>query len=266
MRLIREYVIPRLGVDIVVFYVILMVVGMVAARVGLSVNVLWAFIANYLILVFAFIINDIEDQEEDAKAHYVPQTWQDNVRLALGFPLKGVYPEGSKRFLNPFGHKLVSPEIGYIYCGIIVLASLIFSYLAGGWATLLCGLTILIVGFLYSIRLVRLKSQPVLDILSHAYLLAGAQVLFFLTLPGAIKDWVSWLLFAILFLASVAGDLRNEVRDFEEDQSAGIRNTSTIIGNSNAVLVSNIMHWFSVVSGVLVVGYIILTASGILAA
>lgn len=258
MRLIRQYIIPRLGVDIVVFYLILMVVGIVAARVNIEINLAWAFIANYLILVFAFIINDIEDWEEDAKASYAPQTWADNVRLSLGFPLKGTYPENSKRFLNPFGHKLVSPTVGYLYCVNIALLSLICSYLVGGTSTVICAATILIVGFLYSSRLVRLKSQPVLDILSHAYLLAGAQILFFLTLPQARLDWVSWLLVAIMFVGSVAGDLRNEIRDLEADRVAGIKNTSMIIGEQNSALLSTVMHWFSVIAGIAVVGYIVI--------
>ncbi|MCA9379431.1 UbiA family prenyltransferase [Candidatus Dojkabacteria bacterium] len=247
MNLIKTYIIPRLFTDIVFFYLLLILLGLVAAGLPFDLNFLLGAVANYLMLIFAFIINDIEDREDDAGAVFIPQTWQDNIRMMLGMHVNGSGVPGAKRFLNPFSHGDLSVTVGYLWCGILALIGFIFSFLAGGYWPLVIATLNIVVGVLYSWQKVRLKSIPILDLLSHAFLLAGAQVVYFLAYPRANHAWLGWALAALVFLNSVSGDLRNEYRDFDEDRQAGIRNTASVIGKRNAYIFGQLLNVISIV-------------------
>lgn len=253
MKLLKTYIIPRLFTDIVFFYLLLVLLGLVAAGLPFDLNFLLGAAANYLMLVFAFVINDIEDREDDAGAVFVPQTRQDNVRMMLGMHAKGSNVPGAKRFLNPFSHGELSVTIGYLWCGILALAALILSILAGGAWVFVIGLLNITIGVLYSWQKVRLKSIPVFDLLSHAFLLAGAEVIYFLAYPNANHAWWGWAIAGLVFLNSVSGDLRNEYRDFDEDQQAGIRNTASVIGKRNAYIFGQVLNIVTIVVIVLLI-------------
>jgi len=186
----------------------LLIVSLLAARPPFNEYVIAGSVANFLAYLFAFLYNDIEDRVEDAQS---PR----------------------KRFKNPFGYGVWPLWYGYAVMAVIIVVSLALSYLGGG--LLLAGIMAsnLAVGLLYSSKPIRLKGLPMMDILSHAYLLAGVTVLYFMYIEGATRDTWTWLLLAGAMLISAAGDARNEYRDYEDDMEAGLKNTARFLGKQN---------------------------------
>jgi 4-hydroxybenzoate polyprenyltransferase len=248
----KEYIFPRLIIDIAFFFLLLCALGIIVARLSFSLPVVIGMIVNYLILVFAFIINDIEDREDDADCTYQPMSTLDNLRLMIGMQPSQSKTPGVKRFRNIFSNDAVLPETGYLVLTIIAFLVIALSFLAGDLAVVLISIAALIVGFCYSWKGIRLKSLPILDLLSHSFLLAGVQVLYFLVYPGAERSIWGILMFLAVFFNSLSGDLRNEYRDFEEDQRHGIKNTSTYLGKNLTYILSNIVNVVSVL-GVVVI-------------
>jgi 4-hydroxybenzoate polyprenyltransferase len=80
---------------------------------------------------------------------------------------------------------------------------------------------------------VRLKARPVVDILSHVLMLSAllflAGYFAYDSAPGAI-----WLVALGAALASAYGQLYNQVRDYDVDRAAGLRNTASLVGEQGA--------------------------------
>lgn len=85
-------------------------------------------------------------------------------------------------------------------------------------------------GFAYSLRPIRLKSRPFLDLIaSGLFLGAPTYILPFLAFgtPLTTKDWI---LAVIFFLVSILAELTQHIRDYESDLKAGLRTTVCVIG------------------------------------
>jgi len=159
--------------------------------------------ANVLAVTSAFMVNDIEDAPDDARD-----------------PARGA--------LNAVTSAAITPRDGWRASAIVgALALALFAW-AGG-AALTVGATTIGLGFLYSWRGVRLKAIPVVDLLAHLLMLS---VLLFLAgyftydrSPGRI-----WLVAVSVGLLSAYGQLYNQLRDFDMDRAAGLRNTASLLG------------------------------------
>ena len=90
--------------------------------------------ANIFAVAFAFVINELEDAEDDGK--------KINITLARNL-------------------------------SIITFIISFLLYLLLGKLTFIFGFSILVLGFLYSWKKVRLKGYPIVDILSHCLMLGG---------------------------------------------------------------------------------------------
>lgn len=182
------------------------VLGLSLASQAAEVNIYRAILlllANFLSFTFAFMINDIEDADDDAKD-----------------------PAKVKR--NPVSAKIISKKHAYLYTFIVGLVSLGI-FIALGSLVFLIGSMTLILGIFYSWKKVRLKAWPVVDILSHALFLGtleflAAALIDFKSPPLLLMVWIGFSLFFI----SLFGDINNELRDFEVDHLAGLKNTSQI--------------------------------------
>ena len=166
---------------------------------------LWLVLAaNWLAVGFAFMINDVEDANDDA-----------------------LNPAKLKR--NPIACRRVSPRQGY-------LASLVVAFLSAaayaflGWQVLVVGLACLAAGFFYSWRGFRIKTMPFLDMLSHCMMLAGCQYLcgYFAFTTRFNQKWLFPFLFVVCL--SLYGELFNELRDFDGDVKAGLKHTAVLLG------------------------------------
>jgi len=161
------------------------------------------FLGNFLATTFAFMINDVEDAEDDARD-----------------------PKKAQR--NPISAGMLTHRQGTIVSWVVALASLALFALLGA-EVLLAGTVLVILGFLYSWRTVRLKGMPFIDMISHGYFLAsGILLTAFLSVSG-FDVAVLPAFFAVFFL-SLAGDMFNEIRDYESDRKANLKNTVSVLG------------------------------------
>jgi 4-hydroxybenzoate polyprenyltransferase len=166
-------------------------------------NLIVFYVISFLATSFAFAINDIEDAEDDAK-------------------------DPAKVNRNPISARRLKPAQAKIFtCAIaIVTVLLVLPY---GSAAILVTVLDLVLGFLYSSKLVRLKSMPVVDLLSHGMFLGGLQ--FLLPAVAGNSPLTMLTVFGTLgvFGVSFCGDLKNEIRDYVVDRKTNIRNTASLI-------------------------------------
>ena len=159
--------------------------------------------ANALAMAFAFIVNNIEDANDDAA-------------------------EAEKRRRNVISSGIISRREGWLAAGLALSLSLILYFMCGTWA-FVCGAFTLILCYLYSARPFRLKARPVFDVLSHALMLSGLLMMTgYLTYdddPGA-----AWLVIVAASLFSAYGQFYNQVDDYAMDKAAGLRNTVVLLG------------------------------------
>jgi 4-hydroxybenzoate polyprenyltransferase len=159
--------------------------------------------ANILAVTYAFMLNDIEDAPNDAV---------DAERAARNVICSGGLSVKTSRWLTA----LVGAASGGLY-------------LWAGPSAAAIGLTILALGHLYSWRAIRLKAYPVVDVISHALMLGGLLVL----VGSSLYDealFGGWYMAGAAAAFSAYGQLYNQLRDFEADQMAGLRNTAGLVG------------------------------------
>ena len=184
-------------------------------------------LANLLAVAFAFMINDVEDAPDDAR-------------------------DRSKAVRNPVSANYISPNLSYIASGLVATSSIIIFYISGQTPFFL-GISTVILGFLYSWKLIRLKNIPVFDLISHGLMLAGLQLLcaYYALVPytGFHSAWL--LPFLFVTAISIRGQFVNQIRDFECDKKAGLKNTSAIIGVKNADLLMKVFFGIAVLISML---------------
>ena len=161
--------------------------------------------ANLAAMAYAFMINDIEDAEDDARD-----------------------PERAKA--NPVASLELTIGVAWVAAFGFALASAV-AYALAGTLPFIIGVITLVLAHLYSWKPVRLKARPIVDIVSHALMLS---TLLYLAAFFAYSDDVSplWMIVVLTFTASANGQLYNQVRDFDMDQAAGLKNTASIVGKT----------------------------------
>lgn len=173
---------------------------------GIDWRIIAVTLANILAVAYAFMINDIEDAPDDARD-----------------------PDRAAR--NPITMGRIGVKFGYAACRLVAVVTLVLYALGGSWV-LLIGVATLLLSHLYSWRPVRLKAWPVTDILSHSLMLSGLLLLagYFLydVNPGMV-----WFVAAGATLISVYGQLYNQLRDYDMDKAAGLKNTAIMLGEIN---------------------------------
>lgn len=193
----------------------LTVIGaIIAASTGalLDHRLLFILIANVLSMSYAFMINDIEDAEDDAR-------------------------DSHKAKRNPICAGKISISASYNASRIIALLALAF-YAFTNHVTLGLGIITLLLSHLYSWRKVRLKAYPVTDILSHSLMLSGLLIVSgFTTFSFALRE--IWALAAAATLFSVYGQIYNQIRDYDVDKKSKIKNTTIMVGIKRAHFLKN---------------------------
>ncbi len=227
-NMFKDYIRERFIDQFVLFFPILIIISLLTVRVKIDMIVIIAIIANYLMSVSSFLYNDMEDREDDANTP-------------------------TKKFINPFGYKIWSLKLGYILLAIIGIISIILSYIIGGFVLAFIAITNLLVGYLYSLKNLRLKSMPVFDVLSHSYLLGGATIIYFIFLPGAVIDYITITMTIALFIASFGSDFLHEYHDFDDDKNAGLNNSASYIGKKPSLYLSVVLISIAVILGVVTI-------------
>ena len=178
-----------------------------------------ALAANILAVTFAFMVNDLEDAPDDA---------HDPPRAAR----------------NPVTMGEITPRTGWAAAWITGLIALALFAVVNVRVLLTGGLT-LGLGLLYSWRAVRLKAWPVVDVLAHALALSALLVLAGF-LAGNIAPGAVWWAVLGAGLLSAHGQLYNQLRDYDADRAAGLRNSAGLLGRTGT---RGLMALFLALSG-----------------
>jgi 4-hydroxybenzoate polyprenyltransferase len=211
--------------EYVYFVIITTLLGIISAEGTFDWRLVVALLANWTAVGFAFMINDIEDAPDDALSN-------------------------EKVNRNPVSAGLITPKAanGFTY-SVAVLSAALFALL-GLWPFIL-GVITLILGFLYSHRLVRLKTIAFFDIVSHCLMLAGLQFLsgYFAYTNTFNEKWF-WP-FTFVVTISIYGELYNEIRDLEGDQAAQLRHTAIVLGDKISHILMLTVLAIGIFSGVI---------------
>lgn len=171
---------------------------------SLDLRLVLVIAANICAVAYAFMINDIEDAPDDAlEAHRAQR--------------------------NAVASGLLSVRQGWIYALLVAGLGLVLYALAGMWCLIIGAVTILLSHF-YSWKPVRLKAWPVTDVVSHSLMLSGLLFLTGYFAYDAQPSPMVWLIAGAFTLISVYGQLYNQLRDFNMDTQAGLKNTAIMVG------------------------------------
>jgi len=185
------------------------ILGAQPYNIALDWRLAITMLANTLAVGYAFMINDIEDAPDDAL-------------------------EASRAARNPVASGEITPRQGWAASLLVALATLILYATVGVWPFVIGTLTLALSHF-YSWKPVRLKAWPVTDIVSHSLMLSGLLVLAgyfaYASDIGAV-----WLMATAATLISVYGQLYNQLRDYDVDVAAGLKNTTIMVGKRNALV------------------------------
>lgn len=206
------------------FSVPLTVLGaIVASSQGavLDSKLIYVVLGNVAAVSYAFMINDIEDAEDDAL-------------------------DSKKVKKNAVSAGKVAREDAYTLARILAIVAL-FLFALTNKVTFGIGLTTLVLSHLYSWRKVRLKAYPVADIISHSLMLSGLLLLAgFSTYSSNYKS--IWVLCASAVLFSIYGQLYNQIRDIAVDSKAKLKNTTILVGKKRARFLMNTSIALSIIS------------------
>lgn len=187
------------------FVTVTTLLGIASAHGEFGWQFLGVLLANWLAVMFAFMINDVEDADDDA-----------------------LNPKKINR--NPVSAGDLNRRTATFASFLVAIASVLIYSLLGFWPFVL-GFVSLVLGWIYSWRMIRLKNMAFLDLLSHCMMLAGLQFLPGYLAFGNRPQSFNWLFpFTCVVAISLYGELFNELRDLDGDLKAGLRHTGARLG------------------------------------
>lgn len=209
--------------DYVCFVIITTLLGVAAAKGGSNWRLIILLSANWLVVGFAFMIQNIEDAPDDALSD-------------------------SKIHRNPLSKGLISPTTARIAAFMAALISLVFLLVLGKWP-LIFGLVTLALGYFYSYRGVRLKAVGMIDLLTYALIFAGLPFLIgYFTFASKVSDNWFWPFIFVLSI-SIYGKLLDENRRIDGDQSELAHHKAYYLGKRASHFLMITMLLISVFSG-----------------
>ena len=197
--------------------------GVAAAGGQFGWKMILVLVANWLAVGFAFMCNDVEDAPDDAR---------DPKKVNRNPVTAGLLSSGQANFAS------------FLVAGIGFLL-----FLPLGMTVTVLGGICIILGFLYSYRPLRFKGIAVLDVVSHMIMLSSLQLLcgYFAFAETLNTAYIAPLL--SMTAASAYGQIFNQVRDFEGDQVAGLKNTAGLLGKPSAQVLMQGLLTLAVVAG-----------------
>ncbi len=198
-------------------------IGVAAAGGKFGWQLILVLLANWLAVGFAFMYNDIEDAPDDAK-------------------------DPKKVHRNPVSAGIISHQQAML-ASLAVAALGVLLYLPLGIMPTILGAICVVLGFLYSYRPWRLKGIAVIDVISHSVMLSSLQVMcgYFTFAQNLNAAYLAPLI--SMTAASMYGQMFNQVRDYQTDRDAGLRNTSGLVGESRAQMIMQSLLGIAIIAG-----------------
>ena len=166
------------------------------------------FFANLFLTAFTYAINDVEDAEDD-------------------------YHDLKKRKRNIISSRTIKKSDGYIISFSFLFAGLTLLFFLNK-LVLIIGLILSLNSFLYSWKILRFKSIPILDLISHALSLGAMQIVItYLTFRHLDFQILPFLLFIIPM--SFSCQISQQLRDFKVDKKTKIYNSTQLIGEKISI-------------------------------
>ena len=188
----------RLGDYVHVLFLIFPLIFLISPADLFSSKTVVIFLANLCLTAFGYMFNDIEDAEDD-------------------------YHDVEKRKRNPIASGEITRKQSYLFNLFLLSAGLLLLLSINPFVFLL-GVFYAFVGFVYSWRNLRLKSMPILDLVSHVLFLG---ILQFLTTYAAFRpiDLFVAPFLMIIIPFSLMNEIIHELKDFDVDKKTRINNT-----------------------------------------
>ena len=184
-------------------FLIPLLILLISPQNFLSFKTIIIYLANLFLTAFTYAINDVEDAEDD-------------------------YQDFKKRNRNIISNGMISKKWGYVITFSFLFIGLILLFLLNR-LVFAVGLLLSVNSFFYSWKKLRLKSIPILDLVSHATCLGVLQFLTtYLTFNPLDSQIIPFLIMIIPFSASC--QISQQLRDFKIDKKTKINNTSQLIG------------------------------------
>lgn len=215
-----------------------------APDVWLSLRTVLLFLSSSLMLGSIFGINNVTDAEVDKKN---PRTmrWGHNP-IARG--------------------EIDKKSVVLLSCLAAIVGFTIYLFAFHFKALALLSF-MLFLGLIYSVKPIRLKERPPLDVLSHGLYFGTLPFLIGARINGELSSEIL-LLSMIFFNISVMYELWNEVLDYEYDREAGVKTLATIFGKRKIkmlfLLFVPLNLILAVLSSVRILGFSFLTAYTVL--
>lgn len=115
----------------------------------------------------------------------------------------------------------------------IPFSSIPISFLTFGEKFLLLYSFSYLISTMYSVPPFRLKSKPILDIVSHGIFFGVLPFMLGMAFNGSI-NFLGLMICVAIFFYSINFELRNHLEDYEFDLLAGIRTTAVVLGKKKA--------------------------------
>lgn len=192
--------------------VITTLLGIATAQGAFDLRLVIALFANWLAASFAYMVNDIEDAPDDA------------------FSMKNYQR-------NPISIGLISPKTARTAAIIVGLLAAGCYALLGLWSFIL-GLLCLLLGIMYSVKTIRLKTIAFIDLISRGLILAGLPFLcgYFAFTSVLYRTWIWPFLFVMCL--TVFYDHRVEMKTDEGEEGSRLRRTTALFGERSATMVT----------------------------
>lgn len=200
------YRLSRIKVIVADYFILLTGVSIMSTenKVALPYLII-ATLISLSIHCYSFIVNDLEDAEDDAL-------------------------DDKKKLRNPISSGYITYNQGFIILQLTSIPALIASFAFGGINAFMVAFAAILTGHLYSWKVVRFKAYPILDIVSHSFALAGFQPILFNSFTGGTFSSSFWLVYIGVTLISVGGALYNQLRDYDVDVQSNLNNTTIFFG------------------------------------
>lgn len=189
----------RLGDYVHVLFLIFPLIFLISPANLFSYRTVIIFLANLCLTAFGYMFNDLEDAEDD-------------------------YHDVEKRIRNPIASGEITRRQSYLFNLFLLSVGLLLLLSISPFVFVL-GIIYALVGFVYSWKSLRLKSRPILDLVSHVLFLG---VLQFLTTYAAFRplDLFVAPFLMIIVPFSLMNEVIHEMKDFDVDKKTKINNTA----------------------------------------